>query len=200
MLGVVPAMRRHMKPPGGHQERGPSDRMESLFRLNYAAVVAYVRRRAASDCVDDVVAETFLVAWRRLERVPEPPLPWLLGVARNVLLTQNRGSRRRGALRSRLTNAGIELADEPAVEERGPVATALDRLSEKDREALTLIAWDGLAPSEAALMLGESANAFRVRVYRAKHRLKRLLEAESPDHLAIELAAPSVLEAERSSQ
>jgi RNA polymerase sigma-70 factor (ECF subfamily) len=173
--------------------------MESLFRLHYAAVVAYVRRRASSDCVDDVVAETFLVTWRRLERVPEPALPWLLGVARNVLLTQNRGSRRRGALRSRLKSAGVEVADAPSVEERGPVAIALDRLSEKDREALTLIAWDGLAPSEAALMLGDSANTFRVRVYRAKRRLKRLLEDEFSEP-AMELSTPTLLEAERSTQ
>ena len=183
--------------PLGPQQRSPSDRMEMLFRLHYVAVVRYVRRRASSDCVDDVVAETFLVAWRRLERVPDPALPWLLGVARNVLSTQSRGSRRRGALRSRLQSAGVEVADEPSVEERGPVAMALARLSETDREALTLIAWDGLAPSEAALMLGDSANAFRVRVYRAKRRLKRLLEDECEP---IELTTPSPLKAERSTR
>jgi RNA polymerase sigma-70 factor (ECF subfamily) len=72
-------------------------RFERLFRTHHAAVLAYVRRRASTERVDDAVAETFLVAWRRLDRVPDEPLPWLLGVARKVLATGARAERRRRA-------------------------------------------------------------------------------------------------------
>jgi RNA polymerase sigma-70 factor, ECF subfamily len=154
-----------------------SERFERLFRDHHRAVVAYVRRRAPGDIVDDVVDETFLVAWRRLERVPLEELPWLLGVARNVLATQRRGARRRQALTLRLGSsrgqaAVPDLADDPG----GALSTALARLAPKDREALTLIAWDGLSPHEAALALGEAPGTFRVRLHRARSRLRRALE------------------------
>ena len=70
---------------------------EELFTAHYWAVRGYVRRRSSSAAVEDVVAETFLVAWRRLDAIGEDPLPWLLGVARRVLANQQRAERRRGA-------------------------------------------------------------------------------------------------------
>lgn len=159
-------------------------RLEALFRSHCAAVASYVRRRTPAESADDIVAETFLVAWRRLEDVPTEPLPWLLAVARNVIATQRRSARRRSALRVRLQRASTELAHQPGIDELGPVASALAHLSEKDQEALTLIAWEGLQPSEAAAVLGESATTFRVRLHRAKRRIKRLLDeqGELPAH------------------
>lgn len=158
-----------------------SARFEELFRRQYPAVSAYARRRIPSHMADDVVASTFLVAWRRLDEVPADSLPWLLAVARNVIATQQRGSRRLGALRHRLEHADVTpqpAEDEPA----GRVAAALGRLPENDREALTLIAWDGLQPSEAATVLGQSPATFRVRLHRARNRLRRELEgAALPD-------------------
>jgi RNA polymerase sigma-70 factor (ECF subfamily) len=156
------------------------DRFERLFRIHYAAVVAYVRRRARADAVDDVVAETFLVAWRRLGSVPDDELPWLLGVARKVLATQRRGALRREALGVRLTGAGDQ-PDAAPIGDRvdGRLSEALARLGSKDREALLLIAWDGLSPREAALALGEAPGTFRVRLHRARGRLRRLLEKDS---------------------
>ena len=152
-------------------------RLEELFRRHHAAVAAYARRRAPRDAADDVVATTFLVAWRRLDDVPSDSLPWLLAVARNVVATQRRGSRRRGALRLRLERAGAGASPPSAVEEpAGRVAAALGRLSANDREAITLIAWDGLRPAEAATVLGQSPATFRVRLHRAKRRLRRELE------------------------
>lgn len=166
---------------------GASDRVEQLFRCHHAAVVAYVRRRAPADLVDDVVGETFLVAWRRLDRMPDNPLPWLLAVARNVVATQERGVLRRRALTLRL--AGMHPVSEPGTVDRadGRVASALARLAPKDREALTLIAWDGLQPHEAAVVLGEAPGTFRVRLHRARGRLRRLLDepAEPPELSAI---------------
>lgn len=159
-------------------------RFEGLFRDHHVAVVGYVRRRAPQEAVDDIVGETFLVAWRRLDGVPAEELPWLLAVARNVLATQRRGAGRRRALTLRLGHAAVGRAEppaddglEPAIDSR--LETALSRLAPKDREALTLIAWDGLAPHEAALVLGDSAGAFRVRLHRARQRLRALLEERS---------------------
>lgn len=153
-------------------------RMEALFRRHYGEVVAYVRRRAEPDLVDDVVAETFLVAWRRLDKVPADARPWLLGIARKTLATQRRSGARRHSLLARLeaTHSRIEQGDQPS--EVG-VAGALMQLSEKDREAITLVAWEGLSPSEAALVVGQSSVAFRVRLHRAKRRLRQRLEARA---------------------
>ena len=151
--------------------------MEALFRRHYRDVAAYVRRRAEPQLVEDVVAETFLVAWRRLDEVPVDARPWLLGVARKALATQRRSAARRRSLLSKLEAAGtgIERGEQPR--EAG-VADALLRLTEKDREAITLVAWEGLSPSEAAVVVGQSPAAFRVRLHRAKRRLRRRLEAQ----------------------
>ncbi|HYB29806.1 MAG TPA: sigma-70 family RNA polymerase sigma factor [Solirubrobacteraceae bacterium] len=165
-----------------------TDRFEQLFRRHHSAVVAYVRRRGSGESVDDVVGETFRVAWRRLDRVPVEELPWLLGVARNVLATHRRGAIRRRALALRVgsvaapTATGSEASGGvDAIDDR--LLAALAKLSAKDREALTLIAWDGLEPHEAALVLGESPGRFRVRLHRARRRLRRLLEERPlPSH------------------
>jgi RNA polymerase sigma-70 factor (ECF subfamily) len=94
-----------------------------------------------------------------------------------VIATQQRGSRRRGALRLRLEGAETRAAaPSPADEQAGRVAAALARLPANDREAITLIAWDGLRPAEAATVLGQSPTTFRVRLHRAKRRLRRELE------------------------
>jgi len=155
-----------------------AERFEELFRRHYEAVAAYARRRTAGHAADDAVAATFLVAWRRLDEVPADTLPWLLAVARNVIATQERGSRRRVALRLRLEHAGAGTGSSPVADEpdRGLVAAALDRLPADDREAITLIAWDGLQPAEAAAVLRQSPAAFRVRLHRARRRLRRELD------------------------
>jgi len=164
-----------MTGPGNAHDRD-AERFEELFRRHHRAVAAYARRRAPGDASDDVVASTFLVAWRRLDEVPAESLPWLLAVARNVIATQQRGSRRRGALRLRLEHADGS-ATPPSLEEpAGRVAAALGRLPANDREAITLVAWDGLRPAEAATVLGQSPAAFRVRLHRAKRRLRRELD------------------------
>ena len=165
----------------GHQSA--TGRFERLFRAHHSAVVGYVRRRAAAEAVDDLVEETFLVAWRRLDQIPAAELPWLLGVARRVLATHRRGARRRHALALRLGQSSLS---SEAAATTGPdipdlhLRAALSRLSAKDREALTLVAWDGLSPQQASQVLGDSPAAFRVRLHRARRRLRRLLD-ESPE-------------------
>jgi RNA polymerase sigma-70 factor (ECF subfamily) len=169
----------------------PTGRFEQLFREHHAAVVAYVRRRAPEEAVDDAVEETFLVAWRRLDRVPAAELPWLLGVARNVLATQRRGALRRQSLSWRVAatepnRSGVVDAESGVAGLDPRLAHALDELPEKDREALTLIAWDGLEPQEAAVVVGASAGAFRVRLHRARRRLRRALEERSEDPAGVQ--------------
>ncbi|MHB1539589.1 MAG: RNA polymerase sigma factor, partial [Solirubrobacteraceae bacterium] len=158
-----------------------AQRLEELFVSHHQAVVSYARRHASAESVEDVVAETFLIAWQRLERVPaDSPLPWLLVVARNVIGHQLRGASRRDALNVRLQERlTAEAADPASVQEStGPAAEAMARLGDKDREALELVAGDGLKPREAATVLGMSPSVFRVRLHRAKRRLRHLLEEE----------------------
>lgn len=169
-----------------------SERLKELFERHHAAVHAYVRRRTRPEAVDDIVAETFLVVWRRVEEVPIDSLPWLLAVARNVLATQRRSVRRQLALVERLgwvRQETVEPAD--ALMSAEPIAEALALLSEKDREAITLVVWDGLSPAEAARVVGQSSASFRVRLHRAKRRLRRELDrgARSATELHAHLSA-----------
>lgn len=150
------------------------EEFESLFDAHFRAVSAYALRRASRSEAEDAVAETFLVAWRRLDKVPENARPWLFGVARRMVANQRRAARRRGALSQRLSR-------EPGGEwesstDRAPVLEALTRLSERDRELLLLIAWEGLSIPEAAVALGCSAGAAKVRLHRARRRLRSELE------------------------
>lgn len=121
------------------------------------------------------MSETFVIAWRRLGDVPEQPLPWLLAVARRVLANQRRGERRRGALAERLRGS---VPGQTAPVHDGVVGTALATLSERDREVLLLHAWEGLSNAEAGAVLGCSANAFAVRLHRARERFARSLERQ----------------------
>lgn len=153
-------------------------RFEALFREHHPAVQAYARRRVPADAVDDIVSEAFLVVWRRLDQVPEPALPWLLTVVRNVVGTEWRGAARRHRLWLKAQTGHVEGYDpEPDIAD-GPVVAALARLNERDREALTLVAWDGLTPAQAAAVLGEPSARFRRRLHRAGHRLRVQLDDE----------------------
>jgi RNA polymerase sigma-70 factor, ECF subfamily len=146
-------------------------RFERLFAAQYAVVAAYANRRASAVDADDAVAETFLVAWRRLDDVPDDAKPWLLGVARRVLANQRRAARRRDALYDRAAASLTATGD--AVDTQ--VLQALAPLSERDREILLLAAWEGLTMAEAAVVLGCSRAAAKVRLHRAKHRLREEL-------------------------
>jgi RNA polymerase sigma-70 factor (ECF subfamily) len=154
-------------------------RFDVLFREHHPAVRAYARRRVPPEDVDDIVSETFLVVWRRLDDVPEAPLPWLLAVARNVIGTEWRGAARRERLWLKAQSRHVEGCDPGETESAdGRVLDALAVLKERDREALTLVAWDGLTPAQAAAVLGEPAARFRQRLHRAGRRLRAELPAE----------------------
>lgn len=149
--------------------------LRELWDAWHRQVLAYALRRTDRATAEDVVAETFVIAWRRLADVPEAPLPWLIGVARRVLANQRRGERRREALAGRLRSQPVAPIDVPG---DGAAAAALAALSERDREALLLHAWEGLSNAEAAVVLGCSVNAFAVRLHRARERFARALERE----------------------
>ena len=155
-------------------------RFEELFRGNYAAVRAYALRRAPGDVAQDVVAETFLVAWRRLDDVPEDALPWLYGVARRVLANERRSAGRRVVLEQRVANDAATGATSDASARLGDaelVRAALACLSDKHREALMLVAWHGLTGSRAARAAGCTPAAFAVRLHRARAKLAAQLAA-----------------------
>jgi len=159
-------------------------RFDQLWTDHAPAVVRYARRHVHPDDVEDVVAETFVVAWRRLDEVPAFGLPWLLGVARHVSANVRRGHRRRDALAAKV---GTEPADDPVWPVAGhddAVTAALHQLSDADRELLTLITWDGLSHEEAAQALDCSRGALKVRLHRARRRLAALLDG-SPSAVAV---------------
>jgi RNA polymerase sigma-70 factor (ECF subfamily) len=150
-----------------------ADRLEAIFREHYEAVLAYARRRAPTSVADDVAAETFAIAWRKADRIPSEPLPWLLGIARRVLATQRRASERRERLSSRLARKVDEASPDDQLGEA--LGKALDALPDRDREVLLLIAWEGLTAKEAAAVIGVSQAALYVRLHRARRRLRSAL-------------------------
>jgi RNA polymerase sigma factor (sigma-70 family) len=150
-----------------------------MYRQHEQGLLAYALRRAPVEAARDAVADTFLAAWRRLDELPEDPLPWLIGATRKTLANQRRSSMRQRRVAARLAELPVERATEDDRSEDAAAArAALARLRERDREALTLIAWEGLAPSQAARSLGCSAVAFRVRLHRARGRFDRALAEE----------------------
>jgi RNA polymerase sigma-70 factor (ECF subfamily) len=165
--------------------REPEDRQASfrrLYRANYSAIAAYARRRLRAEDADDLVAEVFLVAWRRLEDVPpgELTLPWLYAVARRTFSQRSRTTRRRDRLLARLT--ALRQPEEPAVidvdrmHECDLVRQALARLRPQDQELLRLAEWEELERTELARTLGCSANAIAIRLHRAHRRFGQALD------------------------
>ncbi len=154
-----------------------------MFEAHYRQVLRFAERRADDgEMAKDVAAETFVVAWRRLDKVPSGPeesLPWLYGVARNVLANEQRGRRRGGRLSARLRRTTSVAPTAPDHAE-GVVTgihlrEALATLSARDRETLQLIGWDGLDAQQAARVVGCSTRAFAVRLHRARRRLESAL-------------------------
>ena len=166
-------------------------RFTQLVYTHADAIYRYLRRRfpnSDGSDAEDLVADVMAIAWRRLDDIPAgAELPWLYGVARRRLSNaRNRGARRE-RLSAPLRPAGpVASAEEFALADL-ELQAALAKLPYKEREALTLTAWEGLGPPELAVALGVSVNAAAVRLSKAKAHLRSALSAdvpmESPDPL-----------------
>jgi RNA polymerase sigma factor (sigma-70 family) len=164
---------------------------ETMYAAHHAAIVGYVVRRTDSpDDAADVIAETFLTAWRRLEDMPGDPKArlWLYGVARRVLANHRRGERRRSALADRLcADLAVAYGSPEYTGELAQIAAAFRRLPDAERELLSLSAWECLDHGQIATVLGCSRNAVRIRVHRARRRF-----AEELDHCRARSAQPAI--------
>ena len=166
----------------GVMQHEAEERLARLYAEHGRDVLAYaLRRTPGPEDAADVVAETFLIAWRRLSDVPDgdDERLWLYGVARRVLANQRRGERRRVRLGERLRlELPAAIADQaPPSGERPAVLTALSELDEADRELLLLVGWEGLEPAQAARVVGGSVVAVRSRLHRARRRLRMAMLA-----------------------
>ena len=153
----------------------------ALYQQTRTDVQAYLLRRCATaEDAADCLAETYMVAWERRDRIPEGDQArlWLFGVARNML---RRAHHRREGLQSatRALAQALQAADAArrgtGDRETDQLRDAMNELSELDREIITLIAWDNLTPGEVATVLDMSANVVRVRTHRARAKLRAAL-------------------------
>ncbi|MCW2881992.1 MAG: hypothetical protein JWQ95_6092 [Sphaerisporangium sp.] len=160
----------------------PEERFTGLYDRHYRNVLGYALLRAEPAMAEDLTSETFLVAWRRLDDLPDPPLPWLLGVTRNLLRNQRVRRLRSDELVARLaalsTFAEGDVAERVA--NRQEALAVLAGLREQDVEAVVLASWYGLTPEEAAQVAGCSARTYNVRLHRARRRLADALRPAPP--------------------
>jgi RNA polymerase sigma-70 factor (ECF subfamily) len=172
-------------------ERGAVDSQTEwftgLYDQYYRNVLRYTLQHADQRYAEDVASETFLIAWRRAADVPaEAELPWLLGVARNLLRKQTAAARKQQRIANRIQamfrpdDHLITDAAERAIE-RSAALGALAALPESDVETLALVTWHGLTPAEAATVVGCSPRTFAVRL----HRARKKLTARLADHEAL---------------
>lgn len=159
-------------------------RFAEVYDAWSAAILAYAwRRTGAAEDAADVVADTFVVAWRRIDDMPvgDAAKPWLYGVARRVLANHHRSGRRRRRLEARVITeiAAVAPVDARSTElPTAAIAAAFARLEQRDRELLTLVGWDDLPRDEVAAIVGTSRASLRVRLHRARRRFEQLLAEE----------------------
>ncbi len=176
--------------PAGSRDPERIEVFDELYEATFAQVLAYCRRRTPSlEDAEDAVAEVFLIAWRKLDRATsaDSPLLWLYAVAAKVVANQRRGRRRFLRLVDRVARF-VDPGLEPGVEEQmltaaaaADVVAALGRLRPLDRELLRLVAYERLTYAEAGQVVGLSETTVRSRVFRARRRLRRHLDATRRD-------------------
>ena len=155
------------------------DRFETVATLVTEPVRRFLARRTDPETADDVLAETLLVCWRRLDDVPEgdEALPWTYAVARNALANAERGARRQRRLAYRITVVDPPAEADPVPDDTGDrVTEALARLRPEEAELLRLWAWEQLGPAEIATVLDLTPNAVSIRLHRARGKLREMLE------------------------
>lgn len=157
---------------------GEGARFAEFYDRFHRHVYAYCRRRTHADAVEDAVADTFLIAWRKSDEIPfgDQALPWLYGVAYRVLTHHWRSAFRRGRLAERLSSLGltaINLPEDVVIlrQEARQLLAALAALKSTDQEILRLTAWEELSHAEIAVALDITVGAVRQRLYVAKKKL-----------------------------
>lgn len=187
-----------LRPDLGRQsENDPRARQEkyaALYRETHHDILRFVGRRLGADIplsvAEDITADAFLIAWRRFAEIPtdlSDARAWLFGVARKCLLNEKRSAMRRGALQVRIADDAILNANgvfqEPTVASpENHVASRLDfaaawrQLSPQDQEVIALLTWENLTSEQAGRVLAISAPAFRMRLTRARHNLRKLIQ------------------------
>ncbi|WP_307828057.1 sigma-70 family RNA polymerase sigma factor [Nocardioides sp. SYSU D00038] len=155
----------------------PGEAREQRFERLAAEVMEPLRRflarRTDPDTADDVLADTLLVCWRRLDDVPDEPLPWVYGVARHCLANAERGGRRQRRLAARIGSVAPPAETLPGPDSGDDrLHEALAALRPDEAELLRLWAWEQLAPAEIARVLDITANAASIRLHRARQKLK----------------------------
>jgi RNA polymerase sigma-70 factor, ECF subfamily len=178
LLATTDGPRRELQLNGSREER-----FRSLYERHVEVVARYVARRTAANDVQDVVADTFLTAWRRFDELPQDPIPWLLVTARKLIANRHRSTGRRAALYDKLA-AGSPWNFESTTPELSEIdqglLAAIAQLPEAQREAFMLVAWDGLDVQRASRAAGCSAATFRMRLHRARRRLKQKIGSPRP--------------------
>ncbi|MDX3668983.1 RNA polymerase sigma factor [Streptomyces europaeiscabiei] len=177
---------RECEGPAGHRV------LEALYTAHADRVLAYLSHRTDRETAQDILSETFVLAWRKSGSVPDDALPWLLASARRLLANRVRSDQRHRALTERMaamadrTTETAEIGE--AIGTRAEVFAAMSALSEQDREVLVLSAWYGLSAKQAAVVAGCTATAFAVRLHRARKRFRAALaraEHAPPAHGAL---------------
>ena len=166
-----------VKPPKNDLDR--RGRFADLYQRDHPDVLRFVRRRSDPDSAEDVVHEVFLIAWRRFDVVPtsrDEARAWLFTTARNCMLSDARARTRRRDLTVQISDTTNELATsgiDPGFEL--DLVRAWRQLEPVHQEALALSIWEGLPSPLAGQVLGISAAAYRLRLYRARTRLRTLI-------------------------
>jgi RNA polymerase sigma factor (sigma-70 family) len=158
-------------------------RFDALFSAHQRHVLAYARRRTQAWAdAEDVAAETFSIAWRKFDSIPESdPLLWLYAVARRVLANHHRGRGRRERLAALLHVRDVATPLRAGDDVDGPAFAALASLSSSDQEILRLVAWEELGNQAIAAVLGITPNAVAIRLHRARARFAEALERQNGD-------------------
>jgi RNA polymerase sigma-70 factor (ECF subfamily) len=172
----------------GHHENSPPGHKAAFTRLyeaTYADLRRFIERRVHPSHAEDVLAQVYLVAWRRFADVPEvfdEQRAWLFGVAQRTLRNEYRAAKRRQGLALRIADVqlvgpGTAGLEPDLVAARVDLADAWRRLSTVHQEALALTVWDGLTVQQAAEVLGVSPVAYRLRLSRGRRALRAFAEA-----------------------
>lgn len=166
---------------------------EALYRATLPAVRSYARRRTAPDIAEDVVASTFLTAWRRYDEAIAGGLPWLYRTARFTLANHQRTERRQLRVAQRVLDTTETTTPDAMAESdnRSLVLDAIQRLDEDDREILQLVYWEHLTVKAVAVVLDCRPGTAAVRLHRARRKLRDALSAPH-DSPAFSINRPTI--------